>query len=113
MPAVCRQASGVVLESPGPGMTLAPGTRLGPYEILAAIGAGGMGEAHGSASRGACPCPGCSGCHRATPTCRPSTALNQSVLAVFDYDKGEVIGLLCGRLTIAHDSLADHMRTAT
>jgi eukaryotic-like serine/threonine-protein kinase len=25
-------------------MSLAPGTRLGPYEILAPIGAGGMGE---------------------------------------------------------------------
>ena len=25
-------------------MILAPGTRLGPYEILAPIGAGGMGE---------------------------------------------------------------------
>ena len=26
------------------GMTLTPGTRLGPYEITGAIGAGGMGE---------------------------------------------------------------------
>jgi len=25
-------------------MTLAPGTKLGPYEILSAMGAGGMGE---------------------------------------------------------------------
>jgi len=25
-------------------MPLAPGTRLGPYEILAPLGAGGMGE---------------------------------------------------------------------
>src|SRR6188768_3048460 len=27
-------------------MTLAPGTRLGPYEIISAIGAGGMGDVY-------------------------------------------------------------------
>ena len=27
-------------------MSLTPGTRLGPYEILSAIGAGGMGEVY-------------------------------------------------------------------
>jgi len=29
---------------PSDSMTLAPGTRLGPYEIVAPLGAGGMGE---------------------------------------------------------------------
>lgn len=29
-------------------MNLSAGTRLGPYEILSPLGAGGMGEEHGS-----------------------------------------------------------------
>jgi hypothetical protein len=31
---------------PAPLMSLAPGTRLGPYEILTPIGAGGTGEVY-------------------------------------------------------------------
>src|SRR5437667_2705719 len=36
-----RNRSGSIVP---PSMTIAPGTRLGPYEIVAPIGAGGMGE---------------------------------------------------------------------
>jgi serine/threonine protein kinase len=35
--------SAAVLE---PGMNVTPGARLGPYEILSALGAGGMGEVY-------------------------------------------------------------------
>ena len=31
---------------PAPGMSLASGTRLGPYEILSPLGAGAMGEVY-------------------------------------------------------------------
>src|SRR5574341_1472160 len=35
------------MTSPSPGTTsLAPGARLGPYEIVSLLGAGGMGEVH-------------------------------------------------------------------
>ena len=33
-------------DSPAKGLTLAPGQRLGPYEILGPLGAGGMGEVY-------------------------------------------------------------------
>jgi eukaryotic-like serine/threonine-protein kinase len=33
-------------DSPGTGLTLAPGQRLGPYEILGPLGTGGMGEVY-------------------------------------------------------------------
>ena len=34
------------LSSPRPPMSLTPGTRLGPYEVVSPLGAGGMGEVY-------------------------------------------------------------------
>ena len=36
--------SDTLIATPGAVVPLSPNTRLGPYEILSAIGAGGMGE---------------------------------------------------------------------
>src|SRR5262249_56103168 len=38
--------SGVELDWRAEGMTLTPTTRLGPYEIISPLGAGGMGEVY-------------------------------------------------------------------
>lgn len=43
----CAQLpSGVYSEGGVPSLSLSPGTRVGPYEILGLIGAGGMGEVY-------------------------------------------------------------------
>jgi TolB-like protein/Flp pilus assembly protein TadD len=44
--ATIRRVASVFTLSPGGSMGLSPGTRLGPYEIQSAIGAGGMGEVY-------------------------------------------------------------------
>src|SRR4051812_860749 len=43
---VRRLPAGIRIESRNPSMTIQIGSRLGPYEILAPIGAGGMGEVY-------------------------------------------------------------------
>jgi serine/threonine protein kinase len=76
-------------------MTLAPGARLGPYEILAPIGAGGMGEVY-----------------RARDARLGRTVAIKILPAGHRADRGERLGLypyICTLYDIgAHDAILKH-----
>src|SRR5262245_17566103 len=105
-------------------MSLQPGDRLGPYEILAAIGAGGMGEVYRArdARLGrniaikVVPAEFASDAERlqrCEQEARAAAALNHpNILAVFDIGRDDGAPYIVSEL-LEGETLREHLRTAS